>query len=452
MKRMDLVSPYEQEMLENLKKLIDINSVEGQPLPGKPFGEGPAAALKQALTIAESMGFETHNMENYCGYAQMGEGEELIGICAHLDVVPAGEGWDSDPYCMERRGDYIYGRGVSDDKGAVIASLYAMKIVRELGVPMKKRVRLIMGCNEETGSKCMKYYGEHGERVTAGFTPDGNFPGIHGEKGSCHMLATSKQTKILSMNGGFVSNAVCSRCETQVPSEAVSLEKLKEALSRSPLTDFQVTEEKGVITIAAKGVAAHASTPHLGVNAAGETMKALQAAGMEDDFVDFYNEKIGVLCDGAGIGCKAEDKYGALTLNNGIVKTENGVISCTIDIRYPVTLNPQKLRAMAEGHLSNEKGSITIESIGQPLFYEENSPLVQNLLKAYQEVTGDREHLPEVIGGGTYAKSVPGIIAFGCEFPGDDNHIHDANECLKVSDLLLQVDIYVQAILNLLNN
>ena len=107
---------------------------------------------------------------------------------------------------------------------------------------------------------------------------------------------------------------------------------------------------------------------------------------------------------------------------------------------------------MAEGHLSNEKGSITIESIGEPLFYEENSPLVQNLLKAYQEVTGDKDHLPEVIGGGTYAKSVPGIIAFGCEFPGDDNHIHDANECLKVSDLLLQVDIYVQAILNLLNN
>ena len=438
-------------MLKNLSRIININSVEGESLPGKPFGEGPARALKEALSIAEELGFQTANMENYCGYAEMGQGKELIGLCAHLDVVPAGEGWTTDPYHMERKGDYIYGRGVSDDKGAVIASLYAMKIVRELGVPLNKRVRLIMGCNEETGSKCMKYYAKHGEPVTAGFTPDGNFPGIHGEKGSCHMLAKSKNTKILSMNGGFVSNAVCSRCETRVSAGDVSAEKLREELGKTPLVDFEVSEKDGVLTVSAKGVAAHASTPLLGVNAAGCTMLALKNAGMEDDFVDFYNEKIGVSCDGEGIGCKCQDQYGPLTLNNGIVKTEDGVISCTIDIRYPVTLNSGKMTAMAEGHLENEKGSITIESVGEPLFYEENSPLVQNLLKAYQEVTGDMDHLPEVIGGGTYAKSVPGIIAFGCEFPGDDNHIHDANEQLKVDDLLLQVDIYVEAILNLLN-
>ena len=452
MKRMDLIAPMEEEMLKKLERLININSVEGAALPGKPFGEGPARALKEALTIAEDMGFETCNMENYCGYAQMGSGKDLIGLCAHLDVVPAGEGWDSDPYHMERRGDYVYGRGVSDDKGAVIASLYAMKIVKELGVPLNKRVRLIMGCNEETGSKCMEYYAKHGEPVTAGFTPDGNFPGIHGEKGSCHMLVSSKKTRILSMNGGFVSNAVCSRCETKVPEDCVLQEKLEAELKKSPLASFRVTRENGVLTVDAKGVAAHASTPLLGVNAAGETMKALKNAGMQDDFVDFYNDKIGVSCDGAGIGCKTEDQYGALTLNNGIVKTENGVISCTIDIRYPVTLTPEQLRALAEPNLETEKGSIVIESVGKPLFYPEDSALVQNLLKAYQEVTGDMEHLPEVIGGGTYAKSVPGIIAFGCEFPGDDNHIHDANESLPIRDLLLQVDIYVQAILNLLNS
>ena len=452
MKRMEMIQPLEQEMLDNLSRLININSVEDKPLPGKPFGEGPAKALHEALTIAKDMGFETENMENYCGYAQMGSGEELIGLCAHLDVVPAGEGWDSDPYHMERRGDKIYGRGVSDDKGAVIASLYAMKLVKELGIPLHKRVRLIMGCNEETGSKCMEYYAKHGEPVTAGFTPDGNFPGIHGEKGSCHMLVRSKHTNIIAMNGGFVSNAVCSRCTTNVPAEAVSADVLRDELKKTPLTSFEVTEKDGVITIDAKGVAAHASTPLLGVNAAGYTMKALQAAGMQDDFVDFYMDKIGVDCDGAGIGCKVEDKYGALTLNNGIVKTEDGVISCTIDIRYPVTLNPEKMRALAQPNLENDKGVITIQSVGEPLFYSENSALVQNLLKAYQEVTGDMEHLPEVIGGGTYAKSVPGIIAFGCEFPGDENHIHDANESLPVKDLLLQVDIYVQAIINLLQN
>ena len=447
---MDQIRPLTRQMIDSLGRLIQYNSVEGQPLPGKPFGEGPAAALAEGLKIAQELGFATTNMENYCGYAEMGEGKDIIGLCAHLDVVPAGEGWDTDPYHLTEKDGVLYGRGATDDKGAVIASLYAMKLVRETGVPLNKRVRLIMGCNEETGSKCMEYYGQHGEPVTCGFTPDGNFPGIHGEKGSCHMLVKSKHTKILNMNGGFVSNAVCNRCQTMVPADAVDAEKLKAELAKTKLQSFEVVKETEVIFIDAKGVAAHASTPLLGVNAAGCTMQALQNAGMQDDFVDFYMSHIGVDCDGAGIGCKVADKYGDLTLNNGIVKTENGVISCTIDIRYPVTLTPEKLRAMAQPNLEDDQGVITIESVGEPLFYPEDSALVQNLLKAYQEVTGDMESKPEVIGGGTYAKSVPGIIAFGCEFPGDDNHIHDANETLPIKDLQRQVDIYTQAILNLL--
>lgn len=452
MKRMDQIQPLTEQMIDALERLVKYNSVEGEALPGKPFGEGPAACLAEALQIAQEMGFETTNMDNYCGYAQMGSGKDIIGLCAHLDVVPAGDGWDTDPFTLVRKDDMLYGRGVSDDKGAVIASLYAMKLVKESGVPLNKRIRLVMGCNEETGSKCMEYYTKHAEPITAGFTPDGSFPGIHGERGGCNMLARSKKTKIISMNGGFVSNAVCSRCTTQVPAESVNAHKLRAELAKTPLVSWKVTEENGVVTIESEGVAAHASTPFLGVNAAGHTMKALHDAGMQDDFVDFYMSHIGVDCDGSGIGCKVEDAYGGLTLSNGIVKTEDGVITCTIDIRYPVTLTPEKLRAMAEPHLEDEKGSITIKSICKPLFYPEDSALVQNLLKAYQEVTGDLEHKPEVIGGGTYAKSIPGIIAFGCEFPDDDNHIHDANERLPIKDFQRQVDIYTQAILNLLKD
>ena len=439
------------QMIDTLGRLIRYNSVEGQPLPGKPFGQGPADCLAEALQIAREMGFETANMDNYCGYAEMGSGKELIGLCAHLDVVPAGDGWVTDPFTMVQKDGRLYGRGVSDDKGAVIASLYAMQLVKESGIAMNKRVRLIMGCNEETGSRCMEYYAKHGEPVTAGFTPDGNFPGIHGEKGCCHMLATSKYTNIISMSGGFVSNAVCNRCTTKVPADTVDENKLREALAQTPLTSWIVTREADALLIEAQGVAAHASTPLLGVNAAGYTMKALQDAGMQDDFVDFYMSHIGVSCDGAGIGCKVSDAYGALTLNNGIVKTENGKITCTIDIRFPVTLTSEKLRAMALPNLEDPKGSITIGNMTEPLFYPEDSALVQNLLKAYQDVTGDMQSRPEVIGGGTYAKSVPGIIAFGCEFPGDENHIHDANESLPIRDFQMQVDIYAQAIVNLLN-
>ena len=137
-----------EDMLAALARLVQYNSVQGEALPGKPFGEGPAAALAEGLKIAEEMGFKTVNLDNYCGYAEMGEGKEIIGIAAHLDIVPAGDGWDTDPFTMTRKGDKVYGRGVSDDKGAVIASLYAMQAVKESGIPMNKRVRLLMGCNE----------------------------------------------------------------------------------------------------------------------------------------------------------------------------------------------------------------------------------------------------------------------------------------------------------------
>ena len=245
MKRIDEIRAKTPEMLENLSRLVKYDSQLGKALPGMPFGQGPADCLAEGLSIAEELGFSVKNLDNYCGYAEMGQGREIIGIAAHLDVVPAGEGWDTDPFTMVRKGDRVYGRGVTDDKGAVIAGLYAMDLVRKSGVPLRKRVRLLMGCNEETGSKCMEHYNEVEEPITAGFTPDGYFPGIFGEKGGCGMLVTSKKTGILSMNGGFVSNAVCNRCTTTIPGTAVEKAALEKALAGTPLKSFTVTEAEG---------------------------------------------------------------------------------------------------------------------------------------------------------------------------------------------------------------
>lgn len=451
MKYEDRIKPLQNDMLDSLKRLVRHNSVEGEALPGKPFGEEPAACLADALEMAEEMGFRTCNLDNYCGWAEMGEGDDLIGIVAHLDIVPAGKGWDTDPFTVTRKGDRVYGRGVSDDKGAAVASLYAMKLVKEMGIPMNKRVRLILGTNEETGSGCMAYYAKHGEPVTCGFTPDGDFPGVYGEKGACNMIMCSKNTKILSMEGGFVTNAVCDHCKTKIPAEEVSLDALKEALSQTPLKSYEILEEEGLLTIDAHGTAAHASTPLLGVNAASYTMKALQEAGMKDDFVEFYNSRIGTGCDGEGLGLKASDPYGPLTLNQGVVKTSNGKIFCTIDIRYPVTMQPEELKELCSSRLEDEKGKILIEELVRPLFFDRDSDLVKKLVAAYQEITGDRETEPMVLGGGTYAKHVPGIIAFGCAFPGTDNHIHDRNESLSLKEWEMQVAIYIEAILRLLD-
>ena len=222
-----------EEMLTNLGKLVAIDSQLAPAKEGMPFGEGPAKALEMGLQIAQELGFKTVNLDNYCGYAEMGEGEEIVGIAGHLDIVPVGGDWTYDPFVLTRKGDYVYGRGTTDDKGPVIEALYAMKLLRDSGVKLNKRVRLIMGCNEETGSKCMKHYNEVAEELSCGFTPDANFPCIHGEKGHRSMMAYSKNTKIISMNGGFVSNAVCDNCTTVIPAEARLKEKLEAAFSQT---------------------------------------------------------------------------------------------------------------------------------------------------------------------------------------------------------------------------
>ena len=439
-----------EEMLTNLGKLVAIDSQLAPAKEGMPFGEGPAKALEMGLQIAQELGFKTVNLDNYCGYAEMGEGEEIVGIAGHLDIVPVGGDWTYDPFVLTRKGDYVYGRGTTDDKGPVIEALYAMKLLRDSGVKLNKRVRLIMGCNEETGSKCMKHYNEVAEELSCGFTPDANFPCIHGEKGHMSMMAYSKNTKIISMNGGFVSNAVCDNCTTVIPAEARLKEKLEAAFSQTKLQEYKVTEENGTLTIYAKGVPAHASTPTLGINAAGVTCQCLEEAGFEDDFVKFYNSHIGTDCDGSGVGLKFADEYGDLTFCNGIVKTQDGVISCTIDIRVPVTLKADQVREMCQGRLEDENGRIEIGTIGNPLFFPRESPLVNALYKAYVYVTGDTENKPMVIGGGTYAKSLKNIIAFGPEKLGIDYHIHGADEFILVSGMEEAVLVYMEAIKNLL--
>lgn len=439
-----------EEMLANLGRLVAIDSQLGTPAEGMPFGEGPAKALEEGLKIAEELGFKTVNLDNYCGYAEMGEGEEIVGIAGHLDIVPVGGDWNYDPFKLTRDGDYVYGRGTTDDKGPVLEALYAMKLLRDSGVKLNKRVRLIMGCNEETGSKCMEHYNEVAEELSCGFTPDASFPCIHGEKGHMGMMAYSKNTKIISADGGFVSNAVCDSCTIVVPAEPGLKEKMEAALSETKLQEYKLTEENGQLSIYAKGVPAHASTPTLGVNAAGVTFECLEKAGFEDDFVKFYNTHIGTSCDGSEIGLKFADEYGDLTLCNGIIKTENGVVSCTIDIRVPVTLKAGEVRKMCADRLEDENGRMEILEIGDPLFFSRESPLVNALYKAYTDVTGDTENKPMVIGGGTYAKSLKNIIAFGPEKMGIDYRIHSADEYILVSGMEEAVLIYMEAIKNLL--
>ena len=206
-----LVTGYRDELVSRLGKLVSINSAEGRPIPGAPFGRGPREALDAALSMLAGDGFRTVDVDHYCGYAEYGHGEQIIGIIGHLDVVPAlkEDGWNTDPFVMTEKDGILYGRGVSDDKGAVVAAMIAMKVIRDMNVPLHKRIRLIMGTNEENGSKCLEHYVEKEGSCDYGFTPDGEFPGVHGEKGMVAAVYRSKLTGIRAIEGGTARNVVC---------------------------------------------------------------------------------------------------------------------------------------------------------------------------------------------------------------------------------------------------
>ena len=447
-----MVEKYRDELVEKLEVLVAINSVEGEPLEDAPFGDGPRKALITALAMMEKDGFKTCNLDNYAGYAEMGEGKQLIGITGHLDVVPARkeDGWDTDPFTMVEKDGILYGRGVADDKGAVVASMIAMKVIRDMGVDLNKRIRLIMGTNEETGSRCLKHYVDIEGSCDYGFTPDGDFPGVHGEKGMVGGVYRSRKTGIRAIEGGTARNVVCPRCTVTVDRCSFSSKKLKDYFNNNNL-EYEITDGENTVTITLHGTAAHASTPELGTNAISYLMEGLRESGFQDPFVEFYHSHFGLDTDGTGVGAKCSDEYGALTLNCGVIGMKDGVIEGSIDIRFPVTYMSKQIVKMISANAEDEGGEIEILGTHEPLFFDPDSPLVTSLLEAYQEVTGDTETMPMVIGGGTYAKGIDNTIAFGCAFPNKDYRIHNANEYCPVDELLLQAEIYVAAILKLLS-
>lgn len=444
------VLAYKDEMIETLAKLVSYNSELDTSDPAYPFGKTNADCLNAALEICAANGMKTVNLDNYIGYGELGEGEEVVGVIGHLDIVPAGEGWNTDPFVLTEKDGKLYGRGSSDDKGGVVASLYALKILQDMGVEFNKRVRLIMGCNEETGSKCLAYYVNKEGDVDYGFTPDAMFPGTFGEKGTVGATFSAASEKILKIKGGAAANVVCAHVEAKLAKNACNLNQLKASLISNDLK-FTVEEKETYDEVHVYGVAAHASTPEHGRNAISYLMDALYDAGIEDDFVSAYHQMIGLATNGEGCNVALSDHYGALTLNIGVIGMKDGVITATIDIRFPVTLTADAVTVPMKAAFDTTKAVLNIHGTHEPLFLPLDSDLVKALVSAYQSVTGDTETQPMTMGGGTYAKGIKNTIAFGGGFPDSENcHMHDANEFIKIDELLKQTEVYVQAILNIL--
>lgn len=456
--------------IQCLQDLVSIKSVVSNPVMTKngevyPFGKGVQDAFAYTLKLAKELGFETKNVDNYGGHIDFGHGEGLVGIIGHLDVVPEGDGWTFDPYSGAVAGDYIYGRGTTDDKGPVIAALFAMKALKDDGYEPEKKIRLILGLDEETNWEGMEYYFKKERKPDYGFTPDAEFPALNGEKGIMTFELAKKFAKassggldLRSLSGGAAANMVAEKARAVVKADDSKIyDQIKSfAASFREDTGYKL-HVRGVgksLELTTEGVAAHGATPEAGLNAISIMMAFLGRLNFASDdvnvFIDFYNQYIGFDCHGERMNCAFSDEpSGKLTFNVGLIHFEKQAVTMTINVRYPVTYTEDQVYDAILPIINNyDMGLIKGHGRG-PIYMAPDSPMIKALMEVYQQHTGDKESQPRVIGGGTYARAAKNIVAFGAMFPGDPDLMHQKDERLSLDRLLTMTKIYADALYRL---
>ena len=426
-----------EDAIKSLQNLIRINSIQAPASEGAPFGKGNVEALDYSLKLLESFGFRTINGDNYYGYGDIGNSDlPLFGILAHLDVVPVSLTWEHDPFGAEIDEGYLYGRGTLDDKGPFIASLYACAQLLNDGLKPKKRIRFILGCNEESGWKCMDEYTKKEEMPLEGFSPDADFPVINCEKGVVYHKVTIPKPS-------FLKNIKCGERANIVPDKATAVILNTEGLITRALSNGAIVEEKGnEVTITTKGISAHGSTPQKGENALTKLLYILSP--YDNSIMKLYNAF--VTSDGKGMNLNvSDDKSGSLTLNLGVAESNDNYISFTIDIRYPLSITMDEITNIFNNHFKSIDAIVERGAYHLPLYVAKDDPLIEALLGAYNDVTGTKGEAI-TIGGGTYARVLPKGVAFGPVFPNGESRVHGDDERISIQDFAKTIEIYKEAI------
>jgi succinyl-diaminopimelate desuccinylase len=442
------------------QELIKIPSVKAEPVGDYPYGEEVYRALARAVEISEKLGFKTKNIDNQAAHVEMGEGEEILALLCHLDVVPEGSDWTYPPYAAEIHDDKIYGRGTIDDKGPAVAALYAMKIVSDLGVKLNKRVRLILGTNEESAMASLTHYFKKEKMPELSFSPDATFPAIHAEKGILDLKfsadlkeAKSRGLQLEKLKGGNATNMVPDYAEALLSGiERSELNRLLSDLDYKK-EDLKIESENNGLKLSYHGISAHGSMPEDGKNAVSYLINILAELPFANpkvkEFLTFYQEKIGLEYDGASIGCKDQDDVPtALTFNTGIIKADQNRVEFIVNIRYPVKSTAEKVVNDIKENIDQDFIKLELLSDAEPLYIAKDDPFIQKLMAAYQEFTGDKSE-PIAIGGGTYARKVKKGVAFGPLFPGQAELAHQKDEFIRIDDLVKSTAIYAKAIIDI---
>ena len=456
-----LIDAMKEDIVKSTQAIVKIKSIESEPKPGMPFGEGVGKSLECALNIAKNLGFHTVNLDGYVGYAEYGQGEDYVVALGHLDVVPEGDGWIYPAYGAEIHDGKMYGRGTTDDKGPIMATLYGLKAIKDAKLPLSKRIRVLFGTNEETGSKELEHYLEKEKPPVAGFTPDADYPIINGEKGiTIFNIVKDFNNKnqgenlIKYMKGGQAANMVPDYCEAGIVAmDAQNTIKLVETFAKKMGYKISAEAKEDMVIIKSVGESAHGSLPQLGRNGIMQLVAFFGTLelGLNDvsDFIEFLNENIGMEVHGESFGICLEDKdSGKLSFNVGVISMDENSATVTLNLRYPVT---NKLEDMMNPFNNRIEGTgIKVEKFvhQEPLYFSPDSPIIKALQKVYTEQTGEEAKLVS-IGGGTYAKEMPNTVAFGPMFPGEVDTIHKPNEYITIDNLIKNAKIYAHALYEL---
>ncbi|MGY0468026.1 dipeptidase PepV [Staphylococcus xylosus] len=462
----DKVKAYEGQIVEDLKGLLSIESVreDDKASSENPVGPGPRKALYYMYQLAERDGFGVHDVDHIAGRIEAGEGEDLFGILCHVDVVPAGDGWDSDPFNPLVTEDKIVARGTLDDKGPTIAAYYAVKILNEMNVNWKKRIHIIIGTDEESDWKCTDRYFETEEMPVLGFAPDAEFPAIHGEKGisTFDVIQNDKaedqdepEYELRSFKSGERYN--------MVPDEAVAHVAVKENMTdviqnfEQYLNDNQIDGESvvdsGVLVLKVYGKAVHGMDPSIGVNAGLYLLNFLSSLDLDKtaaNFVEFSNKYLFESHFGEKMGMKFHTEVmGDVTTNIGVITYDNQKGgSFGINLRYPEGFEFEEALTRFKSEINSLGFSIELGKNQTPHYVEKDDPFVQSLVEAYRNQTGDQTE-PFTIGGGTYARNLDKGVAFGAMFSDSEDLMHQKNEYITKKQLFNATSIYLESLYKL---
>ena len=452
---------HRDEMIEDLGRLLAINSVRSAAENGAPYGSGPRAALALARSMLEERGFAVSDFEDIIITADLGPSPPLMGILAHLDIVAAGDGWETDPFAMTIKDSRIYGRGATDNKGPAVASMYAMYCARDLFPELQSGFRLLLGSGEEVGCLDIAQYIEKNDPPPNVFTPDADYPVVNIEKGRITPFFRASWEKyaelprVISIVGGKTTNVVPGSAEAIV--EGFSFDEAdKYCLEYSSKTGAVISarEDGGQMIITAEGVSTHAASPHLGINAQTALVEMLSAmpfarsAGFEYiralnrlfPHGDYLGRALGI--------AMSDEKSGELTVNFGVLNYTMVDFTGNFDSRTPACADKADLPGMVQTALLREGITMTDHTLSHCHHTPEESPFVRTLLSIYEEYTGGAGECL-AIGGQTYVHEIPGGVAFGCEFPGADNSIHGAGEFIGVEQLLISAKMFAMAIIDM---